>query len=392
MQSFFNPIDLSPMHLPQADAFRSILNITSVYTTDDNFPDISEADIVLIGVPEDRAAVRNKGCAAAPDAIRSRFYPLAVPVDNLRLADLGNLIIGTTPADTYAAISTIASELVNRGKLLIVLGGSQDLTFALYSAYAALGRVVNIAAIDSRFDIAESEQINSRSYLNHIIVQKPNYLFNFTNVGYQTYFVGKEYIDLMEQMRFQARRLGEIQGDMLLAEPLLRNADIVTVDMAAIRQSDSPACADPSPHGFYGEQLCQLARFAGMSDRNSVLLISELNPLYDRENQSAHLVAHALWHYIEGYDNRTHDFPYRDKYNYLTYTVQLKDSDAELVFYKSKKSGRWWVKVPCLDEERAARYGELLLIPCNATDYDTAMQNEIPEIYWHYYRWLNEEE
>lgn len=390
MKSYFSPIDTAQFHLPVEEGFSTIAQHIDAYTVEGDFPDLQETRLVILGVPEDRRSVRNKGCASAPDGIRAKLYALAAPCEEMRVADLGNMIPGNTPEDTYAALAGIVSELIDRGKTLLVLGGGQDLTFPLYNAYAKLSRVINIASIDSRFDIGNAEQVDSRSYLKHIICQQPNYLFNFTNVGYQTYFVGNSYIKLMEELRFQAHRVGEIQHDMVSAEPLLRNADMVTVDVAAVRQSDAPANSDPSPHGFYGEQLCQLIRFAGMSDKTSCLLFSEVNPVYDRDNQTSHLVAHSLWHFIEGFYARKSDFPYRDKQNYKRYAVQLEDHDVEILFYKSKKSDRWWMEVPCEDEERRERYGQHLLIPCNYSDYERAMQNEIPELWWHYYSWLNE--
>lgn len=390
MKSFFSPIDLSQFHLTDDECLPTIAQHAEVYTADSEFPDLQKSRLVIFGVPEDRLAVRNKGCAEAADKIRAKLYPLVVPCEEMHIADLGNMIVGDTPQDTYTALTEIMSELIDRGKTVLVLGGSQDLTYPLYGAYAKLSRVINIASVDSRFDLGGNELIDSRNYLKHIIMQQPNFLFNYTNIGFQTYFVGNSYIKLMEELRFQAYRLGVVQKDMLSAEPLLRNADLVSIDMAAVRQSDAPAHGDPSPHGFYGEQLCQLVRFAGMSDKTTCLLLSELNPVYDRDNQTAHLAAHAIWHFIEGFYARKSDFPYRDKQNYKRYAVQLEEHDVEILFYKSKKSDRWWMEVPCSDDERRERYGQHLLIPCNYSDYERAMHNEIPEIWWQYYAWLNE--
>lgn len=389
MKNYFSPIDIDAMHLPVQDDINTIYSKMDIYKSEDHFPELEDVRLVMFGVPEDRVAVRNKGCAQAPSRIRMKFYPLALPNDEVKIADLGDLIPGQTVEDTYSALITVASELLERGKALMVLGGGQDLTKALYQAYAKISKVINITAIDSRFDLGSGKELTSRNYLNHIVCDQPNYLFNFTNVGYQTYFVGHAYEKLMDELRFHACRLGVVQNDILSAEPLLRNADLLTVDMGSVRQSDAPGNGDPSPHGFYGEQLCQLMRFGGMSDKTSSVLFSEVNPIYDHDNQTSHLVAHAMWFFVEGFYARKADFPYIDKQHYIRYAVQLENY-GEIMFYRSKKSERWWMEMPCNDPERRERYGQHLLIPCNHSDYERAMQNDFPEIWWRYFRWLNE--
>ncbi|KWW29295.1 MAG: arginase family hydrolase [bacterium P3] len=391
MKQYFEPIELSSLHLDPEKGMDYLSNHIDAYFDGGGFPDLQQSRLVMFAVPEDRAAVHNKGCAEAARHVRAKLYALASPADDVHVADLGNLIPGTTLSDTYTALAHVASELLAQGKTIVVLGGSQDLTFALYQAYARQSHIINIAAVDSRFDLGDGDDITSRNYMKHIIMQKPNYLFHFTNVGFQTYFVGPHYVELMNELHFQSYRLGAVQGDMVTAEPVMRNADMVSVDMSAVRQSDAPAHGDTSPHGFYGEQLCQIFRFAGMSDKTSSLLLSELNPFYDRDEQSAHLAAHALWYFIEGFYGRKSDFPYRDKQNYKRYSVHVRDFDTPILFYKSKKSDRWWMEVPCEDAERREHYGPHLLIPCVYADYERAMQNELPDTWMLYYHWINDE-
>ena len=67
----------------------------------------------------------------------------------------------------------------------------------------------------------------------------------------------------------------------------------------------------------------------------------------------------------------------------------MNDNASEIVFYKSLKSDRWWMEVPCADTERRERYLQHTLIPCSYADYEHAMHNEIPPLWWHYYNRLN---
>ena len=389
LSTYFEPIDSAIVDF-QSREFRPMLgDEIHAYTERGHFPDIEEPQLVLIGVKEDRASMDNPGCAVAPDYIRHYLYRLAKPHPDTNLVDLGNIEAAATTRDTYFALIEVMQHLIDKGKTVIVLGGSDDLVFPIYKAYEVLGRVINICSVDSRFNLEGGENINSSNYLQHIILQQPNYLFDYVGMGYQGYFVGQEMIQLMDELKFSTRRLGELQADMERCEPLVRYSDVVAIDISAIRQSDAPANAAPSPHGFYGEEICRIARFAGMSDKTSTFGLFEMNPAHDRDGQTAHMLAHAVWFFVEGFYFRMGDFPSHDKQSYRRYTAMLADHGIEIVFYKSLKSDRWWMEVPCDDDERRQRYERHTLIPCNLSDYQRAMENEIPELWWHYYNRLN---
>ena len=251
LSNYFAPIDVSVVDY-QSSQFRQTLgDAIDVYTEEGNFPDASQARMVMVGVPDDRLSVDNRGCSAAPDYIRHYLYQLARPHSEMSLVDLGNIIPGAEPRDTHFALIEVLHRLLEAGQTVIVLGGGDDLVFPIYKAYEVLGRVINICSVDSRFNLDGGDQVNSNNYLQHIILQQPNYLFDYVNMGYQTYFVGQEMVKLMEELKFTTHRVGELQSNMEHCEPLVRYSDVVAVDVSAIRQSDAPANAQPSPPNCY---------------------------------------------------------------------------------------------------------------------------------------------
>lgn len=156
----------------------------------------------------------------------------------------------------------------------IVLGGGQGHTFTQYLAYERLERTANLVCIDSRFDLGEPGQgLADTSYLSHIVLRQPNYLFNYSNLGYQTYHIDQPGIELMDRLYFDVHRLGEVRAAIAEMEPVLRNADTLSVDMSSIRRSDAPGTSRPGPNGFHGEEVCQLMRYAGVSEKVSSLAI-----------------------------------------------------------------------------------------------------------------------
>ncbi|WP_188749517.1 formimidoylglutamase [Parapedobacter defluvii] len=371
--------------MPEADFFRSQIGATlRVY--DEIFPDLEEEkpDLALFGVLDDRMAIGNAGCDDAANAIRKHLYPLYQGEYKLKLADLGNIKAGETVTDTYAAVKTVCEELIRSGIIPILIGGGQDITYAQYLAYEKLEQKVEVAVVDSRFDLdqenTESAPLNSQTYLNHIILHEPDYLFNLNNLAYQTYFVSKESIAMYDKLYFTAVRLGMIADQVGQVEPVIRAADMLSFDINAIRFSDAPGSAHATPNGLFGDEACQLCRYAGMSDKLTSVGFYEYNPTLDNREQTAILVAQMIWYFIEGFYNRKHDAPLLPKSAYITYRTTVHNDAYELVFIKSKKSDRWWMQVPYSGSQSVnERYH---LVPCRYEDYQIAVGGEMPDLWW----------
>ena len=105
------------------------------------------------------------------------------------MADLGDIQKGASVEDTYFALIEVVSSLVKANIIPLIIGGSQDLTYANYRAYDKISSMVNIVNIDKSFDLGDSSKpINNGSYLGKIILEQPYNLFNYTAIGFQTYF------------------------------------------------------------------------------------------------------------------------------------------------------------------------------------------------------------
>lgn len=354
--------------------------IMSVNTSD--FPDWKNNKLAILGVQEDRLSHQNKGSANGSDEVRRYLYQLFPPQSKIEICDLGNILPGERLEDTHYALKSVVGTLVRNNVIPIIIGGSQDLTFANFSAYEKLEQTINVLSVDRIFDLSrQQDSFHSEAYLNKIILHEPNYLFNYSNIGYQSYFLSENELDLMEKLYFDTYRLGMFRNNTSAAEPIIRNADMVSFDVSAIRQSDAPGSAMVGPNGFYGEEACQICRYAGMSDKLTSIGFYEFNPQFDRNGQTAHLVAQMVWCFFEGFYNRKNDFPFRDETKYFKYQVVIKDFEHEMVFYKSKVSDRWWMSVP-YPESKRSRFERHHLVPCAYEDYQLACSEEVPDLWW----------
>ncbi|MBI2721361.1 MAG: formimidoylglutamase [Bacteroidetes bacterium] len=386
---FFTPLNLDAITTFNSLKELQFGNLFSVHSSEDNFPELDGIDMAIIGVTEDRNADNNSGCANAPDVVREFLYKLYGGSFKVKVADLGNINAGHSTEDTYFALRSTVDFLVRKNIIPIILGGSQDLTYAQFLGYKDLEQTINIAAVDSVFDLGNpDEEITNMSYLGNIILHQPNYLFNYSNIGYQTYLVDQSSLHMMNKLYFDVYRLGQIRDKIEEAEPVIRQADMLTFDMTAIKHSDAPANPNASPNGFYAEEACQIMRYAGMNDKLSSIGIYEINPEYDVSGKTAHLAAQMIWCFMDGFYNRKNDFPSRTNPDYLRFHVVLQDEKYEINFYKSKKSDRWWMEIP-YPPHKDLKFERHTLIPCNYKDYELATQNEIPDRWWQTYQKLS---
>ncbi len=392
LSDFFTPIDTEKI-IPKKGYLTSHLGSKIDYFSVD-FPALEDKiDIAIIGVQEDRNAIGNPGCALAPDYIREKLYRLNEGNYDTKIVDLGNIRSGATVTDTYYAVKTVVNELIKKNIIPVILGGGQDLTYAQYMAYETLEEKVDLLIVDAQFDVDEDDkgddviETTSESYLNKILTHEPNYLFNYSNLGYQTYFVSQESLRVMDKLYFDVHRLGSLSGNVAVAEPIIRNANMISFDIGAIRGGDAVGNANASPNGFYGEEACQVTRYAGFNDKLSSIGFYEFNPAFDNNGQTAMLVAQMIWYFIDGVYNRKRDFPMNPKSQYLIYKTSLKHDDHELVFVKSKKSDRWWMQVPY--PAAGSKNERFHLVPCQYDDYKTAVSGEMPDLWWRTYQKLS---
>lgn len=350
------------------------------HTARHGLPVLANASFALLGVNESRNAFEKKTERLNLSAIRFQLYKLMMGNWNGTIVDLGDIEQGEEVEDTYFVVKEITAELLEENIVAIVIGATQDITYPTYRAFDGLRNMVNLVAVDSRFDFGdEDELISSHSYLSKIITDKPTNLFNFSNLGYQSYFCAQEEMDLMERLFFDAYRLGEIASNIALAEPVLRNANIVSVDLRAVKASEISMSENFSPNGFTGKEICAIARYAGISDKVTIFGI------YEAENtpQAYQLIAQIIWYFIEGYNYRIIESPFIKSDDFTKFIVPTDDTD--LIYHKSNLTNRWWVEVPTILTSHN-KLKSTALLPCTEQDYLDACHQIIPERWFKAYK------
>lgn len=379
---YFTPLSSETFFLKKDYPEKTLGNCIDKYL--DDFPRLDNYDLAIIGIDEDRQNSNNWGCGKGADFIRQELYKLFQIAENQRILDLGNILPGIEVRDTYFGIKDVCNHLMSRNILPIILGGSHDLTYAQYMAYEDLDQLVEMMVIDNKPNIGAFEmELNANNFLTHIFSHYPSYLFNFFAVGHQQYLVNPDDLDFLEEFYFDAISIGQLLTDIKEFEPLIRSIDLLSFDVASLRISEAAGSPLSSPNGFFGDEACQLMRYAGLSDKLSSLGIYEYNPTFDKNGQTAALLAQMIWYFIEGYYSRLNDIPSPSHPNFLKYIASFDAHEHQIVFYKSKRSDRWWMEIPMESKSKNAQKSHL--IPCSYEDYKIAtMDQEIPDRFLRY--------
>ena len=335
-------------------------------------PDITGADIVLVGVNETRGSGIFDNAGHAADSIRKHLYQLHYWHTDVIIADIGNIKTGATLNDSYAAIKTVLAELFRMKKTVVILGGSHDITLAQYYAYKELKQVIEATCIDATINLKGENPLRSENFLLEMLTGEPNLVKHYNHIGFQSYFVHPRMLETMDKLRFDCYRVGAARENLEEMEPVIRNTHLLSFDISAIKYSDSPASTE-SPNGFTGEEACMLARFAGLSDKVNSFGIYGYLPQQDINELSAKQISQMLWYFIDGKNRSKQEASIEDRNYFNEYHTSF--NEVESVFLQSKKTGRWWMQLP-----------NKKIIPCSYNDYVQASRNEIPE------RWLRAQE
>ena len=308
----------------------------------------------------------------AADAIRKEFYNLYYWHSDVKLMDLGNVRMGKNMSDTYAALKVVIHELMELDKLVVVLGGSHDLTLSQYHAFAEKKRPIDAAGIDSVIDINLESPIRSENFLMEMLTGEPNYTRHYNHIAFQSYFVHPRMLETMDKLRFDCFRVGNVKEHLEDMEPVLRNCHLMSFDIAAIANAFAPA-NNFSPNGLTGEEACTLMQFAGMGRHMHSVGIYGYEPEKDKENLTAKQISQMLWYLMDGRSRGSKEALIDERDSFNEYHTAFAEVDT--IFLQSKKTGRWWMQLP--DKQ---------FIACSYKDYLLASSNEIPE------RWLRAQE
>lgn len=382
LNDYFNPVSIEePVfeHLSRQAGFAH--NIT-IHTENTPLKDPGRYKIALFGVPDGRNSP-NQGSMKGPDAIRDQLYRLSKIPGKAKIIDLGNMKQGMSFNDTLAGLTDVLVYMLSENIFPVITGGSSSLIPAIDRALSHEKVKYTLTSIDPRIDFnSERKEPDAYNYLNTILNNHKSTFSHYVNIGYQTYLNDQQVINRFLRKGAELVRIGDVRQAIHLTEPLLRDTDAAVFDISAVRQSESPGTFSPSPNGFYGEEICLLSRYAGISDKMRIFGLFDVNPEYDIRSQTAGLAAQVIWFLLEGFSQKQYETPVLSASNagrFIRYHVRVTDLDDDMIFVKSNLTDRWWMELPAGSDES-------FYVACSHEDYLKANRNEVPD------RWVRASE
>jgi len=377
LNHYFDPVDFSMF----TESSRLKWNLTLGAAIEKNTLALNEknrdnVEIAVVGIPFE--SLENEMVPSdAADLVREELYQLTVP-GKINIIDLGNLKPAQSQKGNFMALRDVVDYLSELKIITLVIGGSEDFSYGVSQAFRN-DKFFSFSAIDACLDIKKTiETYQPDNYLSRIFSSQPD-VFQFNLLGYQRHYVPEEAFSKLKGVGCHLS-LGKLREDLSFAEPIFRNTDFVSIDFGSLKHSESHG-KKMLPNGLGGEEICQLARYAGMSNRLKVLGLFEIS-VNENSNMNATLAAQTAWYFIEGITLRNHLSPAKQE-GFTIHKVEVWQVETPLVFYQNNETGQWWMQLLAADHS-------LHYLACSEQDYLDATYNEIPEIWLKYVQKIDE--
>lgn len=357
IENWLRPLNLEEFELNKLDNSKMGRRMSFF---DSSLADLKGISLAIIGFGENEA-----------NAVRKELYKMSFAFGGMKIADIGNI----RREESSFAIP-LFKDLLESGICPVIIGRNNHLVKAQFDAHHASQQFISLSVIDETIGFRPEKEVDSEFFLNPVVhgSSRPFYI---SLIGCQSQFIDDSSLGMLEKMNFDMIRLGKVKTAFSEIEPLLRDADMISFNLRALKSCDAPAVRNSSPSGFFSEEACQICRYAGLSDKLSSIGFYGYDSEFeiDRDKQTPKTLAQMIWYFIDGYYNRRNDFPVSMD-GLMEYIVDFKGHDYQLTFWKSNKTGRWWIQVPVKTKKKLQRHQ---LIPCSYNDYLLASNEEIPE-------------
>jgi len=274
-----------------------------------NVTSISNADIVILGVPdESKSHAKRKGASKGPDSLRaaSNYYefferdgntipicPMSGTLENKSILDFGNV----ARDDLYRLIF----DLVSAKKIPITIGGDHSITtLILNGIYDASESKISLLYFDAHPDFVSS----TRNYYGSVLTDSSE-LINFT----KSMLIGTRAAELEELENASKKKLEiitpldviEVGINEIIKKIISKcraSKVYLSIDLDCMDPGVAPGVSVPAPGGLFPLDLIYMIKKISENLQVVGMDIVELCPDYDLNQNTANHASRILMEMI----------------------------------------------------------------------------------------------
>lgn len=271
----------------------------------------------ILEFPSDRGVFINggrPGSAKAPELIRARlnnltphakYYQKHIEILE-RTFHAGTILCENEVKKDQERLGTAIQKRLDSGLIPIIIGGGHETSFGHFLGYVKSNRKVTIINIDAHTDVRELKNGSPhsgspfRQAVEHASGNCKGYHvfgLNPASVSSQHYQYVKKYGSSVFE--------GDTTKDAIINRMKNTEGDVmITMDMDAVNHAYAPGVSSPNPAGLTKELWLDLAFEFGKNLKVTSFDLCEVNPVYDRDNQTVRLAAMTIWQFLLGLSMR----------------------------------------------------------------------------------------
>ncbi len=279
-----------------------------------------QVDLVVVGCPDEAGLLLNEGRPGArrgPDVIREALYGLTVGcrprVTQLTMVDAGNVRPGQDQQQTHDRVAEVVRALVGVARVVVLLGGSHDLSFPGVQGYAlATGGKVGTLLLDAHLDVRDLRFGLTNGSPFHALMEQGHLAGpDLVVVGAQPWANSPHYAEELQRQGGTVHWLddmGEDGGPVVDAELIRLSARrehlAVSLDIDVAPQAAAPGTGSPGSTGLSPLGLVACARLAGACPSVGYFDVMEVSPPLDLDGRTALLAATIIFGFLAGLATR----------------------------------------------------------------------------------------
>jgi agmatinase len=247
----------------------------------------AEPAAIIFGVPFDSTHSYKPGTRFGPDAIRDSFNNIEifhpqfqVDLETVNIEDLGNTKNTVVAEEMLDMVKKITTELQQRNKQLIILGGEHLITLGSYMSFPKeTGYIVFDAHYDLRDEYADIK-LSHAAYLRRIVEQRG--ADNIIHVGARAFV--KDELTFLQENKIKTisdKDIRDGNGPKLVKDAVSTFDKIYTsFDLDVLDPAFAPGVGNPESVGISSRELFDMI-YSLDGTKATCFDIVELNPTHD---------------------------------------------------------------------------------------------------------------